>query len=175
MKTNKVIFLDRDGVINKEKNYLYKIEDFQFIDGVFDSLYYLTSLGYKLIIVSNQSGIGRGFYSINQFNKLNEWMLEKFSRNNISFLDVLICPHTDEDNCNCRKPKPGLIIDSAKKYEIDLLDSFLIGDSERDIIAAKKSGIKTTILVRSGHKIDEKNTQANFVIDSIKDINEIIK
>ena len=78
---HKVVFLDRDGVINIEKNYLYKIEDFEFIDGVFESLEYLQNLGYKLIIITNQSGIGRGYYSLEQYNKLTNWMIEKFNLN----------------------------------------------------------------------------------------------
>ena len=80
----KVVFLDRDGVINIEKNYLYKIEDFEFIDGVFESLHYLQNLGYKLIIITNQSGMGRGYYTLEQYNKLTIWMLKQFNVNNIN-------------------------------------------------------------------------------------------
>jgi len=170
---HKVFFLDRDGVINQEVNYLFKIKDFTFISGVFKSLNYLSSLGFKFIIVSNQSGISRGFYSERDFLKLNKWMLAQFKKNNIDILDVFICPHSPEDNCSCRKPKIGLFEKAFNKYSINIPNSWMIGDSERDIISAMAAGIPNTILVRSGHKIDEKNTKAKYIINSIDNINDI--
>jgi len=170
---HKVFFLDRDGVINQEVNYLFKIKDFIFISGVFKSLNYLSSLGFKFIIVSNQSGISRGFYSERDFVKLNKWMIAQFKKNNIEILDVFICPHSPEDNCSCRKPRIGLFEKALNKYSINISNSWMIGDSERDITAAMAAGITNTIMVRSGHKIDEKNTKAKYIINSINNINEI--
>jgi len=174
LKNNKVVFLDRDGVVNKEIGYLHKIEEFEFIEGIFKSLRNLIYSGYKLIIVTNQSGIGRGMYNIEQFHTLNNWMLKKFKEKNIFFLDVLFCPHMPEDYCECRKPKPGLFLSAIKKYKIDTKASWMIGDTENDILAAREAGIMKTVLVRSGHKVDDKKTKASFVIDSIKDIAEVI-
>ena len=100
----KVVFLDRDGVINEEVGYLHKIKDFKFIDGVIDSCSYFLSLGYEIIVVTNQSGIGRGLYKEDDFHILNEWMLGKFQQKGVRLLDVFFCPHEPDDNCYCRKP-----------------------------------------------------------------------
>lgn len=171
----KTIFLDRDGVINKEVNYLNKVEDFEFIDEVFKTCLYLRSLGFEIIVITNQSGIARGYYSINDFKSLNNWMIDQFKLNNIEILDVLFCPHSPESNCKCRKPKPGMFFEAKNKYNINMYNSWMIGDRERDITAASSAGIKNTILVRSGHKNDECNSKAKYILDSIKDVKNVIK
>jgi len=89
----KVIFLDRDGVINKEVGYLHHIKDFEFIDGVFSACQYFQKIGYSIIIVTNQSGIARGYYEEKDFHTLTQWMIKEFSNNNIDILDVFFCPH----------------------------------------------------------------------------------
>ena len=170
----KTIFLDRDGVINIEKNYLYRKDDFEFIDGVFDACRHLSNLGYKLVIVTNQSGISRGYYNISDFLKLNEWMIEQFKLNNINILDTFFCPHSPDSNCDCRKPKPGMLLDAKKKYNINMKKSWMIGDKEDDIIAANAAGIENTILVQSGHKINSLNSNAKFFLESINQSIEII-
>ena len=170
----KVIFLDRDGVINEETGYTYKIQDFKFIEGVFDSLNTLKKIGYEFIVVSNQSGISRKMYTLSEFHILNEWMLKTFNLNEINITDVFICPHGPDDNCGCRKPKAGLFYKAFQKYDINLDSSWMIGDSERDIIAANTAGIINTILVRSGHEINEDTTKAKFIIDSVKNLDQII-
>ncbi len=172
--TIKTIFLDRDGVINKEVGYLHKIKDFKFIDGVFDACLYFRSLGYQLIIVTNQSGIGRGYYNEDDFHIVNNWMLEKFSKKDINILDVFFCPHGPESDCNCRKPKPGMFNQANNKYGIDMKNSWMIGDKEADVQAAKTAGIQNTILVKSGHAIDEENSKAEFILDSIGQVKTVI-
>jgi len=151
------------------------IEDFIFIDGVFESLKLMQKLGYELIVVTNQSGIGRGLYSTEDFLTIDKWMKKEFERNNIKILSSVYCPHKPEQNCNCRKPKPGMLEKCFEKYQISKENSWIIGDSERDIEAGIRAGIKKTILVRSGHPIDEKNTKAKVVIDSIREITQIIR
>ena len=172
--TIKTIFLDRDGVINQEISYLHKIEDFKFIEGVFNACQYIESLGYEIIIVTNQSGISRGYYSETDFQIITRWMIDQFKKNSIDIMDVFHCPHSNDSNCNCRKPKPGMLLNAKRKYNIDMAESWMIGDSERDIIAANLAGINKTILVRSGNKIDELNSSAMFVLDSINKINSAI-
>ena len=165
----KTIFLDRDGVINKEVNYLHKIENFEFIDGVFNSCSHFQRLGYKIIIISNQSGISRGYFNENDYQVLTSWMLKQFKLNDIIILDVFHCPHGPESMCACRKPKPGMIEKANKTHNIDLKNSWLIGDKETDIQVAYAAGIENTILVRSGHLINEDSSQALYIVDSIKE------
>ena len=171
---NKTIFLDRDGVINKESNYVFKIDDFEFIEGIFDACQYLQKLGYKIIIVTNQSGISRGFYSESDYQKLTTWMLSEFKNNNIHILDTFHCPHGPDSNCNCRKPKPGMLLDAKYKHNIDMQSSWMIGDKEADIIAANSSGITNTILVKSGHKINQADSNAKYILESIHQSNQVI-
>ena len=173
--TIKTIFLDRDGVINKEVGYLSRVTDFKFIKGVFDACLYFQHLDYKIIIISNQSGIARGYFNENDYLKLTEWMLGQFNNNGIKILDTFYCPHDPKSHCECRKPKPGMFLVAKKKYNIDMKNSWMIGDSESDIKAANAAGIFNTILVRSGHLIDESNSNSKFTIDSIKQSNEVIK
>ncbi|MCP4969620.1 MAG: D-glycero-beta-D-manno-heptose 1,7-bisphosphate 7-phosphatase [Arcobacter sp.] len=170
----KAIFLDRDGVINIEKNYLHKIEDFEFIDGVFESLLYLQSLGYKLFIITNQSGISRAYYTIDDFNKLTNWMMAELSKKNIKISQLEFCPHGPNDNCTCRKPKTGMIDNILKNFQIDLDSSWLIGDKTSDINCAYNAKIKNTIQVKSGHKFNEHESNALFICNSIKNIKTII-
>ena len=171
----KTIFLDRDGVVNKEVRYLCKLSDFEFIDGIFDACLYFQKLGYEIIIITNQSGIARGYYNENDYLKLTEWMLGQFNDNGINILDTFYCPHGPESLCGCRKPMPGMLIEAKHKYNISMKDSWMIGDSESDIKAANAAGISKTILVRSGHRVDESNSNSKFTIDSIKQSKEVIK
>jgi D-glycero-D-manno-heptose 1,7-bisphosphate phosphatase len=172
--TLKTIFLDRDGVINKEKNYLYKIEDIEFIDGVFKTCQYFTNLNYKIIIITNQSGISKGYYTESDYQKLTKWLLSQFHEKKISILDIFHCPHNPESKCSCRKPKPGMFIQAKKKYNIDMKKSWMIGDKEVDILASNSAGIENTILVRSGHLINESNSKSRYIINSIKESTKII-
>ena len=172
--TIKTIFLDRDGVINKEINYLHKVDDFEFLDGIFETCQYLISLNYKIIIITNQSGISRGYYNTNDFQIITNWMIAEFKKNNVDILDVFHCPHSPSSNCDCRKPKPGMFIAAKNKYLIDMTNSWIIGDKETDIEAAICAGIPNTVLVRSGHKIIESASKARFIINSIEDSKSII-
>ena len=170
----KTIFLDRDGVINKEINYLHKIDDFEFIDGIFDACQYFQRLGYKIIIITNQSGIFRGYYNESHYQELTQWMLSQFEINNISILDIFHCPHGPNSTCSCRKPKPGMLISAKKTYNIDMKNSWMIGDKETDIIAANAAGINNTILVRYNQNIDKSDSNASYFVGSIKDSIKVI-
>ena len=173
--TIKTIFLDRDGVVNKEVRYLYRLSDFEFIDGIFDACLYFQKLGYKIVIISNQSGVARGYYNENDYQELTKWMLGQFNDNGVNILDTFYCPHDPEALCECRKPKPGMLIEAKDKYNIRMKDSWMIGDKETDIEAANAAGITNTILVRSGQLIDKSNSNSKFIVDSIKQSSEVIK
>jgi len=170
----KTIFLDRDGVINKEVNYLYKIKDFEFINGIFDACHHFKHLNYHIVIVTNQSGIARNLYKNEDYQALTIWMLKEFTKQNIEILDVFHCPHGPDSQCSCRKPNPGMLLEAKNKHDIDMKNSWLIGDREADIIAANNAGIVNTILVKSGHKINKKTSKARFVLNSIKDFSKVI-
>lgn len=158
-----------------EKNYAFCPQDLEFIGGVFEALKFISSQGFELFVITNQSGIARGYYTQKDFLCLSEFMIAKFLEQGICIKEICHCPHKPEDNCLCRKPKPKMILDLQKKYGIDLASSWLVGDKESDIEAGINAGVKTKILVRSGHKIDEKNTKADFVCNRLLDVVNLIK
>ena len=150
----KAIFLDRDGVINVDHGYVGKVEEFHFIEGIFEALRKLQQKGYKLFIVTNQSGIGRGYYSEADFLKLTEWMLKELQKEGVEIEEVAYCPHHPDDGCGCRKPEPGMIDYLAKKYGIDLKSSWMIGDKPSDLEAGRRAGVGGTILLDEGSLLD---------------------
>lgn len=170
----KAIFLDRDGVINVEKDYVYKIEEFEFIEGVFDTLKAFQKEGFLLFIITNQSGIGRGYYNIEDFKLLTSWMLKEFEKEGITIAQVEFCPHSPDEICQCRKPKTGMIENILKNFNIDLEHSWLIGDKEADIECAKNAKIQNAIQVKSGHTFDETQSKADFVCESIADCVKVV-
>ncbi|WP_297486023.1 D-glycero-beta-D-manno-heptose 1,7-bisphosphate 7-phosphatase [Sulfurimonas sp.] len=166
----KALFLDRDGVINIEKNYLYKESDFEFIDGIFELCKYYQDLGYLIVIVTNQSGIAREYYSQEDFLKLTSWMVTAFKKHGITISKVYFCPHHPNisGECSCRKPKPGMILEAAKEFDIDLTQSILIGDKERDIESALNAGIEKTYLFNPSYDI--KSSKATKIIKKFDEI-----
>ncbi|MCL1115560.1 D-glycero-beta-D-manno-heptose 1,7-bisphosphate 7-phosphatase [Shewanella basaltis] len=183
IRLKKAVFLDRDGVINKDTGYVHSVDDFEYIEGVFEACLALKEMGYLLVVVTNQSGIARGMYSEDDFHHLTEWMDWNFADKGIELDGIYYCPHHPEkglgeykQDCNCRKPKPGMLIDAAKFLKIDLTNSVMVGDKADDMLAAKAAGINLTILVRSGKVVDEAGIkEASFVVDSIKDVPATIK
>ncbi|MBN1968000.1 MAG: D-glycero-beta-D-manno-heptose 1,7-bisphosphate 7-phosphatase [Candidatus Delongbacteria bacterium] len=180
---NKAIFLDRDGTINIEVDYLHHSEKFVFEDTVLETLSKCKQLGYLLIVVSNQSGVGRGYYSEDDVNSLHRHVNEMTKEYGFSFDDFYFCPHHPEKalgkykiDCDCRKPKPGMIIEAVKKFSIDLEKSYMIGDKKSDIEAGKAVGMKT-ILVGSGYgeKTKENYNNYDFYAEKLVDILEFIE
>lgn len=170
----KAVFLDRDGVINIEKNYLYKIEDFEFQNGVFEALSFLQENNYLLFIITNQSGIGRGYYTKNDFDILTSWMIEEFNKKSIEISQVELCPHSPNENCRCRKPDTQMIENILNNFQIDLEKSWLIGDKSSDIECAINSGIKNSIHIKTGHTFDESKSEASFICKDMYDVIKII-
>lgn len=139
------LFLDRDGVINRDFGYVYKIEDFKIIPGVLKALKGFLKLNYKIFIITNQSGIQRGYYSLKDFEILTKHMLEIFKKNNIFITKVYYCKHLS--GCENRKPNPGMILRAKKEFNIDLKNSILVGDKQSDIQAGINAGISRNFLV----------------------------
>lgn len=140
---NKALFLDRDGVVNIDKNYVFKIEDFDFIDGIFEFSRYFHQKGFLIFIITNQAGIARGYYNIEDFLRLSDWMISVFGKEMIPVSKIYFCPHHPEITgpCDCRKPNPGMILKAAEEYDLDLSESILIGNHRSDLLAGENAGI----------------------------------
>lgn len=164
----KALFLDRDGVVNVEKNYLHKIEDFELMEGIVDVCRIYQERGYLIIIVTNQSGISRGYYSEEDFAILSRWMVEHFKGFGVSITHIYHCPHHESIDgvCECRKPEPGMFLKAQREYDLDLSESVMIGDNERDIEAALRAGVNTNILLSS----DATASKAGRIITSLKEL-----
>ncbi len=141
----KALFLDRDGIINIDHGYVYQKEKFEFTQGIFELLRLFRHKGYLLFIVTNQSGIGRGYYTQEDFEQLTQWMLERLGTEGIEVEAVHYCPHAPEAKCRCRKPQTGMIDAILQHYPIDLQHSWLIGDKQSDIDLAKHAKIAHSI------------------------------
>ena len=148
-KKNKALFLDRDGVINFDYGHVHKIEDFHFIEGIFDLCEFYQSQGFIIIIVTNQAGISKGFYDISQYEILTNWMIKEFKNNGININKVYYCPDHPNSKSKCRKPEPGMLISAIKEFNIDPSKSFLYGDKDSDIEAGRRAGVKNLIKVKN--------------------------
>lgn len=147
----RAVFFDRDGTINIEKNYVFRAEDFEFRPGIFELMRSYAKQDYLLFVVTNQSGIARGFYSESQFQELTRWMIRELATKGIPVEKVYHCPHHPEITgpCECRKPNPGLIVQAIEEYNIDPQASIMIGDSERDILAGKNAGLGKNLYIQT--------------------------
>ncbi|EMN4128893.1 MULTISPECIES: D-glycero-beta-D-manno-heptose 1,7-bisphosphate 7-phosphatase [Providencia] len=177
------IFLDRDGTINIDHGYVHKIDDFHFIDGAIEAMAELKKMGYALVVVTNQSGIGRGIYSEDSFMQLTEWMDWSLADRGVDLDGIYFCPHHPDakeaeyrQDCDCRKPKPGMLLDAQSFLNIDMASSIMVGDKLADMQAGRAAKVGTTILVRSGEEVTEEAiSNADMVIDSIAELPQIVK
>jgi D-glycero-D-manno-heptose 1,7-bisphosphate phosphatase len=151
------VFLDRDGTINVEKNYLYRIEDFQFIAGVPEAIKKLNQAGYLVLVVTNQSGVARGYFSLEDVDSLHQHLAQRLAATGAHVDGFYVCPHHPTAGqgelrsvCSCRKGAPGMLLQAAREHGIDLARSYMIGDKEADIEAGEKAGC-SSLLVLTGY------------------------
>ncbi|MDR2033733.1 MAG: D-glycero-beta-D-manno-heptose 1,7-bisphosphate 7-phosphatase [Helicobacteraceae bacterium] len=144
---NKALFLDRDGVINVDYGYIVSKDRFVFCEGIFELSRLARDRGFKIVVVTNQSGIARAMYSEEEFKALTRWMLKEFSDRDAPISGVYYCPHAPEDNCECRKPKSGMFRQAIDDFHIDPSRSWMIGDKTSDMEAAIGAGVKNLVLL----------------------------
>ena len=150
---SKAIFLDRDGVINQERNdYVKNLSEFKIFSGVAEAISLLKKKNFLIVIITNQSAINRKLLNKKTLEKIHSSLRDYLKRNNTSIDAIYYCPHTPEENCSCRKPKPGLILKAAEDLKIDLKKSWMIGDSKKDIEAAHTAGCNH-ILLKNNQKL----------------------
>lgn len=165
---NKALFLDRDGIINMDTAYVSRVEDFYFLDGIFDLCETAQKKGYLLIVVTNQSGIAQGYYTESDFQVLTAYMRKQFELRGITITAVYHCPyHGDHPD---RKPNPGLFIQAGEAYHLDFSASVAIGDKERDIEAAQRAHVGKTVLLSQSPGI----SKADHVVVSLAAAKEFL-
>lgn len=154
---NKAVFLDRDGVLNQEMgDYVCRFEDFHVLEHNFDTLKQLQDRGYLLIVATNQGGLAKGWYTEQQLTEMHEHLKQLYGQHGVEFTDIYYCPHHPNftGDCDCRKPKPGLLLRAIEKYNIDPSQSYFIGDRERDVEAGTAAGV-TGILIDSDQPLSD--------------------
>jgi D-glycero-D-manno-heptose 1,7-bisphosphate phosphatase len=171
----KAAFLDRDGVINRDVGYIHRREDFLFLPGIFESCAHLQAAQYRLFVVTNQGGIAKGLFTESQMRALHGWMEEQFLQRGIRIEKVYHCPHHPDGihaelagPCECRKPKPGMILSAQSEFGVDLRRSVLVGNRESDIEAGIAGGVGTTILVEEDTVAPV--TKASLVVRSVAEL-----
>ncbi|MFD1255420.1 D-glycero-alpha-D-manno-heptose-1,7-bisphosphate 7-phosphatase [Mucilaginibacter terrae] len=154
---NKAVFLDRDGVLNKELgDYVCRLEDFKVLEHNFAALKELQKRGYLLIVATNQGGLDKGWYTEEQLAEMHQHLKNTYAAHGVTFTDIYYCPHHPlfTGACECRKPKPGLLLRGIKEYDLEPSLSYFIGDRERDVEAGQAAGV-TGILINSDQPIGE--------------------
>ena len=146
MGKNKAIFLDRDGTINVDVHYLDTPNNFKMYPGVGLGVKRLQDAGFKIIVITNQSGIARGYFTLETLERIHEKMLKEFEEYDVHVDGIYFCPHRPDDNCNCRKPNTGMFEKAIIEYNIDTKISFMIGDKILDVAAGRRVGIQTILI-----------------------------
>jgi D-glycero-D-manno-heptose 1,7-bisphosphate phosphatase len=173
---NKVVFLDRDGVVNHDSDgFIKSVADFIFLPRSLSAIRLLTESGFDVILISNQSGIGRGIITPENLAAIHQHLIETVEKNGGRIKDIFFCPHTPEDGCDCRKPKPGLLIKARDAYGIALSKTVMVGDKAIDIDCARRAGCGKAILVRTGHgekaakRLAERGIPIDYLADDLYD------
>ncbi len=173
---NKTVFLDRDGVINQDSSdYIKSWDEFTFIPRSLDAIRELTSNGFSVFLITNQSVIGRQFVTRAGLDRIHEQMKDRIMAAGGRIQDIFFCPHLPDDGCDCRKPKPGLVQQAQKKYQIDLRTATMVGDNAKDILCAQAAGCRHSILVKTGSgevaqkALSEKDIAFDYLADDLYD------
>jgi D-glycero-D-manno-heptose 1,7-bisphosphate phosphatase len=172
-KMNRAVFLDRDGVLIEERNYLHRVEDVVFLPGVAAALKRLSAAGFKLFIVSNQSGVGRGYFTLADVERVNEHLCRELARAGVRFGKIYIAPEAPGQPSRGRKPSPQFLFDARDEFGVDLAQSFMIGDKLIDLECGWNAGVKTSILVRTGYgaKLERKSPEPLKLAVMVDDLN----
>jgi D-glycero-D-manno-heptose 1,7-bisphosphate phosphatase len=141
--------LDRDGVINIDDGYVYKIDEFKFISGIFDFALKFRKAGYKIFVITNQSGIARGYYTVEDFRKVTSFMEKEFLKRGVTISKTYFCPCLPPEECLCRKPNPYMLLQARDEFQIDLENSIFVGDKSSDIEAGNRAGVKSFLFKNS--------------------------
>jgi D-glycero-D-manno-heptose 1,7-bisphosphate phosphatase len=171
----RAVFLDRDGVINVDHGYVHKIEHFRFVPGSDVALARLQAAGWRLVVVTNQAGLARGLYSIDDYERFTAHLRQQLAAAGVQLDAVLHCPHLPDAAvdayrlaCNCRKPGPGMLLRAARELSLDMPASVIVGDRLSDVLAGRAAGVGHGVLVRSGHALDPADAQrADAVYDDL--------
>lgn len=173
--SRRAAFIDRDGVLNEERDFVHRIEDFELLPGVIEALRALQAAGYLLVVITNQSGIARGLYSEADYLALTAQMRARLLAAGVTIDAVEYCPHLANSpleryrvDCDCRKPKPGMLLSAIRALDIDPGASFLVGDRLSDIEAGRAAGVGRCFLVRTGHPLSAAaRARADGVFDDL--------
>jgi histidinol-phosphate phosphatase family protein len=172
-----VVFLDRDGTINEEVNYLSDPEDLRLIPGAAEAIRLLNDAGVPAIVVTNQAGVGRGYFSEARVKAIHEQLARQLARYGASLDAIYYCPHHPDEGCACRKPKPGMLKRAAEEHGIDLGRSFAIGDKVSDLEAGRRAGCRTVLVLTGyGTEAQEAFNRSDFQPDYIaRDLLEAVR
>ncbi len=157
----KAVFIDRDGTITHDTGYVHKIEDFKLLPNVIEGLRKLRK--FMIFIVTNQSGIGRGVYNLEDFKKFNDRVIYELGKHKIKIEKIYYCPHKPEDNCDCRKPKTKFLKEAEKEFKIDLKRSFVIGDQKADVELGRNASCKPILVLTGNGRKTRKEIKPDFI------------
>jgi D-glycero-D-manno-heptose 1,7-bisphosphate phosphatase len=176
---NRAVFLDRDGTLIVEKNYLHRPEDVELFPGAGAALKKLADAGFKLLIVTNQSGIGRGYFTLADAERVNERVSREFARDGVRFGKTCIAPEAPDQPSRVRKPSPQFLFDARDEFDLSLAESFMVGDKLIDLECGWNAGVKKSILVRTGYgaeaeRDNAEQTKRAAVVDGLAEMAEWI-
>ncbi|QEK12885.1 D-glycero-beta-D-manno-heptose 1,7-bisphosphate 7-phosphatase [Crassaminicella thermophila] len=170
--TKRAVFLDRDGTLIVDHGYIHKPSQVELLPGVIEALIKLKTFGFELIIISNQSGIGRGFFTKKEVDHVNQHLYNLLISHKIKLTGIYYCPHHPDDKCTCRKPEPGLLLQALSEHKIDAKKSYFVGDKLTDVQAAIAAGVQPVLLSRDNVST---HTIPIIIVDSLLKFTKVIK